>query len=118
MIKVKIPKQSAMPKRSSGATSPMPIRPELVVEHIERARQAIARAGVDGMLLFRDSNILGFTGVPLAPSDRLVCALLNRDGELALVVPAFEADLASSLPSGGRLFPWREDEDAFSAAAS
>ena len=69
------------------------------------------------MFLFRDTNILAFCGVPLGPSDRLVCGLLNRDGTIALVVPGFEADMADALPSGSHLITWREHEDPYSAVA-
>lgn len=89
----------------------------LVTQHIECAAEALAEVGSDGLLLFRGTNILAFCGVPLSPSDRLICGLLNRDGQIALVLPAFEADMADALPSGGRLVTWKEEDDPYVAVA-
>ena len=94
-----------------------PILPGLVTQHVERASAALAEFGSDGLFLFRDSNILAFCGVPLAPSDRLVCGLLNRQGDIALVVPVFEAEIADTLPAGAHLITWKDAEDAYAAVA-
>jgi len=100
------------------ATTPtFAIAPRLVREHIRRAAAALADADADGLLFFRGTNILAFTGVPLEPSDRLVCALMNRDGRLAFVVPAFEADNVRGLPAGSLIVSWHEDEDPYAATA-
>ena len=105
-----------MPPEPASAP-PFPIAPRLVREHVRRATLALGDAGADGLLIFRGTNILAFTGVPLEPSDRLVCALLNRDGRLAFVVPAFEADIVRGLPAGSVIVSWHEDEDPYAAAA-
>ncbi len=74
--------------------------------------------GIDGLLVFAQSNILGFCGVPLGPSDRLVCGLINAAGQVAFVVPAFEADMAQGLAPDAALFPWEEEEDPYRTAAA
>lgn len=94
------------------------IQPALVREHIERAAAGLRQIQADGLFLFRDSNLLAFTGVPLAPSDRLVCAFLSSDAKISFVVPKFEADIVRGLPAGSPIVTWREFEDPYAAAAS
>ncbi len=98
-------------------TESPPISPSIVSQHIDAAAAALVEQKADGLLLFRETNILAFAGVPLGPSDRLICALLSRDGEIAFVVPAFEAEMAGGLPPGSRLVPWEEHEDPYAAVA-
>lgn len=91
------------------------IAAELVAQHIDRARDLLAAYRADGLLVFRDTNIRAFCGVPLAPSDRLVCGLLNQGGQVALVAPAFEAHNACTLPPGSELVLWEEHEYPYMA---
>lgn len=101
----------------SAESGPKVIGERIVRQHVQRAAALLDRHDADAILLFRDSNILGFTGVPLAPSDRLICGWINRAGQIALVVPGFEADMARALPSGSILVTWLEHEDAYASAA-
>lgn len=94
------------------------IEASLVQEHLDRAVDLLEENGADSLFIFRESNILAFCGVPLAPSDRLICGLLNSDGRLAFVVPNFEADIARALPATARLFAWEESDDPFDAVAA
>lgn len=93
------------------------ILPELVQQHIERATGMLPRHQAEGFLVFQKANLLAFTGVPLEPSDRLVCGLINSDGRIAFVVPSFEAQIAECLPSGSELVTWQEHEDPYHAVA-
>ncbi len=77
----------------------------------------LADHDADGLLIFRNTNLLGFCGVPLAPSDRLVCALINRDGTLAFIVPAFEAAIADGILSSNEIFDWQEHIDPYAIVA-
>jgi len=90
---------------------------ELVQQHIEQAAAGLAQRNADALLVFRRTNILGFCGVPLEPTDRLVCGLISRDGQIAIVVPAFEAGMAGTLPPGSELVTWEEYEDPYRALA-
>lgn len=92
-----------------------PISAEIVQQHVARLAELLKSNRADGLLVFAESNILGFCGVPLAPSDRLVCGLINADAEVAIVVPGFEADIAASAPTGTRLFSWQEHESPYAA---
>lgn len=95
-----------------------PIASSAVARHLELAASGLDRANADGLLVFRDTNILAFCGVPLAPSDRLVCGLVNRQGRVALVVPAFEAAMAEGSSAEPKLFAWEEHEDPYAVAAT
>jgi Xaa-Pro aminopeptidase len=94
-----------------------PIEAELVRQHRDRAAAMLPEYSADGLLIFRDTNILGFCGVPLAPTDRLVCALLNRDGAMAFIVPGFEAAIADGVLADSEIFDWREHEDPYATVA-
>lgn len=99
------------------ATAHPVISPDLVQQHIDRVVRLMPDHGADGLLVFHRSNIIAFCGVPLAPSDRLVCGLINSDGRVAFVVPAFEAELAASLPPGSEVVTWEESDDPYLATA-
>lgn len=99
------------------ATARTVISPDLVQQHIDRAVRLMPDHDADGLLVFHKSNIIAFCGVPLAPSDRLVCGLINSDGRVAFVVPAFEAELAASLPPGSEVVTWEESDDPYLATA-
>jgi len=93
------------------------IAEDLVRQHGDRACRLLTEQDADGLFLFRDTNILAFCGVPLGPSDRLICGLLSRGGEVALVVPAFEATLAEGRLAGTEVITWEEHEDPYAAGA-
>jgi Xaa-Pro dipeptidase len=99
------------------ATARPPISAELVQQHLDQAAAQLSRRQADGLLVFRSSNILGFCGVPLAPSDRLVCGLISREGQLCIIVPAFEAGMAATRPAGSELLSWDEHEDPYATVA-
>lgn len=90
----------------------------LVQHHLALAAGLLAADGADGLLVFKESNILGFCGVPLGPSDRLVCGLINGAGQVGFVMPAFLADMATGLAAGAVLFPWAEEENPYATAAA
>jgi Xaa-Pro aminopeptidase len=90
---------------------------EIVVLHVEQAMALLTRQGADALLVFKTSNMLGFCATPLGPSDRLVCGLVIESGQVAVVVPAFEAAMVGPLPPGGAVVTWEEDEDPYAATA-
>jgi len=94
------------------------ISPDIVRQHLEKAAQGLAACRADGLFVFRNTNILALCGVPLGPSDRLVCGLVNADQRVAFVVPAFEAAIADNLPEGGEVFAWEEHQDPFRTVAA
>lgn len=92
-----------------------PIAPQLVQAHVEEAMARLAERGADALFVFRRTNILAFCGVPLEPSDRLVCGFIHRDGQVGFVVPEFEAENAATLPPGSQVVTWEEHDDPFEA---
>jgi|CXWL01.1.fsa_nt_gi Xaa-Pro aminopeptidase len=94
-----------------------PIDSEIVSRHVEQAARALAEQGADALLLFKTANMLGFCSTPLGPNDRLVCGLVSESGQVAVVVPAFEAAMVGPLPPGGVVVTWEEDEDPYAATA-
>lgn len=102
----------------SVAISRPVIMPELVQQHIDRATSLLPGYRAEGIIVFRRSNILAFCGVPLEPTDRLVCGIINADGRVAFVVPAFEAEQAATLPPGSEVATWEEHQDPYAAVAT
>lgn len=94
------------------------ISPEIVRQHLDQVAERIGGYRADGLFVFRNTNILAFCGVPLGPSDRMVCGLVNADLRVAFVVPAFEASIADGLPEGSEVFAWEEHHDPYSAVAA
>lgn len=90
----------------------------LVVLLRKRLVEQLTAARADGLFLFQKSNLLGFCGLPLGPSDRLVCGLLNREGRAAVILPAFEAELAGACTKVDCIAAWEEHEDPFAAVAN
>ncbi len=89
----------------------------IVREHQVRAAELMRARRIDALVVFRGTNILGFAGVPLEPSDRLVCAVLTADAEVELVCPAFESSIADPTPCRGRVRTWREHDDPHATLA-
>lgn len=94
------------------------IEPSIVADHLARAAKLMTTQDADGLLVFRGSNLLAFCGVPLAPSDRLVCGLVNRDRKIAFVVPDFESDACRDLPPDSQVITWREEDNPYNAVAA
>lgn len=90
----------------------------IVSDHRARLSEELDRADADGYFLFKGVNLLGFCGLPIGPSDRLVCAWVNRRGEMAIILPAFEASAADDVPQNVRVHPWDEHEDPYQAVAT
>ena len=78
---------------------------------IERARRLMAEQGVDVLLVGAGASLLYFTGLDWWPSERLVAALIPREGKPILVAPAFEqGSLEAGLAVEADYRAWEEDE--------
>lgn len=99
--------------REGNATA---IDPHIVRQLRQRTMSRLKRD--EALLFFHPSNILGFVGVPLAPSDRLVCGLMNARGQTALICPAFEAPSPTALPENTIVLTWTEHEDPFQTVSN
>lgn len=93
------------------------ISPDIVRQHRQNAASLLTERGADGLLLFRESNILAFCGIRFASTDRLACGLINTNGDMAMVMPAFEASLADGLIPAKNIITWTESDDPYVAIA-
>jgi Xaa-Pro dipeptidase len=78
---------------------------------IAKARELMARGGIDALLIGAGNSLRYFAGLPWGASERLVAMLLLPTGEPIYICPyfergSFEADLSVS----GDLRFWEEDE--------
>ena len=81
------------------------------VERVERVRAAMARHGVDTVLLSVGADLPWLTGYEAMPLERLTMLVLPREGEATLVVPRLEAPRVVERPDVFELRPWNETED-------
>ena len=88
-----------------------PITPDERLGRIERARRLMAEEGADALRLGAGSSLLYFTGLDWWPSERLVAALIPREGKPMLIAPAFEqGSLEAGLAVEADYRAWEEDE--------
>jgi len=88
------------------------IAPAERAARVTRARELVAAAGADALLVNAGPSLQYFAGVPWGQTERLVAMLIGAHGDPVMIVPHFEigtleADLA--IPVGIR--SWEEDED-------
>ncbi len=91
-----------------------PLPAEEYLARQQKARERMAEAGLDAVLLMGGSSLLYFTAMNWGRSERLFAAVLPRRGEIAYVCPAFEASRASELIRFAKdLRTWEEDESPY-----
>lgn len=87
-----------------------PITAEERLGRLERARQVMAEAGVDALLIGAGASLRYFTGVTWGASERLVAMLLFRAGDPVMICPAFElGSLDAELQVRADVRLWEED---------
>ncbi len=92
--------------------TPIPAEEYLARQH--KARELMAAARLDAVLLMGGSSLVYFTGVNWGRSERVFAAVLPRRGELAYVSPAFERGRAEEhIRFGKDLRTWQEDESPY-----
>lgn len=80
----------------------------------EKARELMAAARLDAVLLMGGSSLLYFTGITWGRSERVFAAVLPRRGELAYLCPAFERQRAEEqIRFGKDLHTWEEDQSPY-----
>jgi Xaa-Pro dipeptidase len=78
---------------------------------IDRAQRLMAAQGADALLVGAGASLLYFTGLDWWPSERLVAALIPREGKTILIAPAFEqGSLEAGLLVEADYRAWEEDE--------
>jgi Xaa-Pro aminopeptidase len=86
-------------------------------ERLLRAREGMATAGIDVLLLSLGADLPYLTGYEAMPLERLTMLVLPRDGEAALVVPRLEAPRVVERPEAFRLVAWEETDDPVAIVA-
>jgi Xaa-Pro aminopeptidase len=81
-----------------------------------RARDAMAAAGVDALLLSVGADLPYFTGYEAMPLERLTMLVLDRDGAATLVVPELEAPRVPDC-GAATIRAWSETADPIGVVA-
>jgi Xaa-Pro aminopeptidase len=80
-------------------------------ERLDRVRLAMARHGVDVVLLSVGADLPWLIGYEAMPLERLTMLVLPRDGDATLLVPRLEAPRVVERPSLFELVAWDETDD-------
>lgn len=92
-------------------TSNYPVR-----DRLERAREAVAKASVDALLVSPSADLRYLVGYDATALERLTCLVVPAVGEPHLVVPRLELSAAAASPAGGSgldIVPWDETDDPY-----
>lgn len=87
---------------------------EELADRLARARDGLAQAGLDALLVTPGADLRYLTGYDALPLERLTCLVLPAIGEPCLLVPALEELAAHASPIsrlGVQIVPWQETED-------
>jgi Xaa-Pro aminopeptidase len=88
---------------------------DVFLDRLDRARKAMAEAGVDVLLLSVGSDLPYFSGYTAMPLERLTMLVVPKDADPTLVVPLLEAPRVHHLPEVFGLRPWGETDDPIAA---
>lgn len=94
---------------------------EVFASRLDRARHAMALAGVDGMLLSLGADLPWLTGYAAMPLERLTMLVVppsGSGGQPTLVVPELEAPRVKLFTGVFEVRPWHESENPVAVVAS
>ena len=102
---------------STAMPGPPPGKPPAITQagrgqRIEQVRRLMRAAGISALLIEPGSSLIYFTGIEWHRSERLTCAVIPANGDIAIVMPFFEEPsirLSLAVPAEVRI--WNEDED-------
>lgn len=80
-------------------------------ERMARAQEAMARLGIDVLLLSVGPDLPWLCGYEAMPLERLTMLVVPRGGDATLVVPRLEAPRVVERPDVFRAHPWDETDD-------
>lgn len=107
----------AKPQKTPAAlerVTATPIPAEEFLARQEKAREKMAAAEIDAVLLAGGTSLMYFAGFTWGRSERVFAAVLPRQGEIAYVCPAFERRRAEEqIRFGKDLRAWEEDESPY-----
>ncbi|MEJ2415363.1 MAG: Xaa-Pro peptidase family protein [Exilibacterium sp.] len=91
-----------------------PIAKAEFVSRIEKAQRLMNEHGIDAIYVNAGTNLYYFTGTRWRPSERMVGAIIPRDGELQYIAPAFEEKtLKEYMLNEGSVNVWEEHESPY-----
>ncbi len=91
-----------------------PIAKAEFVSRIEKAQRLMYEHGIDAIYVNAGTNLYYFTGTRWRPSERMVGAIIPRDGELQYIAPAFEEKtLKEYMLNEGSVNVWEEHESPY-----
>lgn len=97
------------------------VKPIQLAEYEQRIKKAavlMAEMGCDAMYIHAGTNLSYYTGTHWHPSERLVGALLTKDGTLSYIAPHFEiGTLQGFMQFKGEVYGWHEHESPFELLA-
>lgn len=87
-------------------------------QRLDKALSLMQQHQLDAVLLNAGTNLRYFTGVDWYASERLVAALLLRDGRLLYVLPHFEiGSIKPRMQLAGEILSWQEHENPYQLCA-
>jgi Xaa-Pro aminopeptidase len=87
---------------------------------LARARDAVAAAGLDAMLVTPGADLRYLTGYQATPLERLTCLAIPAAGDAVLVVPRLEKPAAAASPAAALpldIVAWDETDDPYALVA-
>lgn len=84
---------------------------QIYLDRLAKVRDAMAREGVDTLLLSVGHDLPYLTGYLAMPLERLTMLVVPRDGDATLVIPRLEAPRVAEQPGVFDLLPWSETDD-------
>lgn len=101
------------------AAKAVPIGKAERIARIAKAKALMRANGIGALLIEPGSSLIYFTGVEWWRSERLIAAVLTREGEVAIVTPFFEEpSVRESLGIDAEVLTWNEDENPLAAVAA
>ncbi|MDP4534654.1 Xaa-Pro peptidase family protein [Alkalimonas collagenimarina] len=111
-------KEEALNGLHDMTASVAPIAVSEYRQRINKARMLMQQQQLDAVLLNAGTNLRYFTGVDWYASERLVAALLLRDGRLLYVLPHFEiGSIEPLMLVSGDILSWHEHENPYQICA-
>jgi Xaa-Pro dipeptidase len=105
--------------RSRRADAPAPITETERVQRREKAQRLMKELGYSAMLIEPGANMMYFSGIEWARSERLFALILPQTGKGIVVAPAFEQGRAADQVNGRfETRVWQEDESPEALVAS